>query len=45
MESTQSMLQFTKLSNCFWGEAIATTCNLQNQFYTSTFSGKTPYEC
>jgi hypothetical protein len=44
MESTRSMLQFTKLSKSFWGEAIVTTY-LQNQSYTSTFSGKTPYEC
>ncbi len=44
MEFAQSMLQSTKLSKSFWGQAIATTYYLQNWSYTSTFSGKTPYE-
>jgi hypothetical protein len=38
------MLQSTKLSKSFWGQAIATTYYLQNRFYTLTFGGKTPYK-
>jgi hypothetical protein len=45
MESARNMLQFTKFSKSFWGEAIAITCYFQKQSYISIFSGKTPYEC
>jgi len=38
------MLQSTKLSKSFWGQAIATTYYLQNRSYNSTFGGKTKYE-
>jgi hypothetical protein len=44
MEFVRSMLQSTKLSKSFWGQAIATTYYLQNRFYTLTFGGKTPYK-
>jgi len=44
MEFARSMLQSTKLSKSFWGQAIATAYYLQNQSYTLTLGGKTPYE-
>jgi len=44
MEFVWSMLQSTKLSKSFWGQAITIAYYLQNRSYTSTLSGKTPYE-
>jgi hypothetical protein len=40
MEFARSMLQITKLSKSFWGEAIATTCYIQNWSYTFILVGK-----
>lgn len=44
IESAQSMLHTTNLSNSYWVEAIQTACYLQNCSYTSGISHATPFE-
>ena len=38
------MLQFAKLENCFWAEAVATAAYIQNRIPTTAVNDLTPEE-
>jgi transposase InsO family protein len=44
IESARTMLDEYKASDCFWAEAINTTCHIINRLYLHLLLKKTPYE-
>ena len=44
LEKVRCMLSFSKLSKCFWGEALSTACYLVNRSPLAALGLRTPME-